>query len=81
MPTITKLTGHTVMVQPVVAPTADGEGMERRWAFAAKCKVTGNEVWVEFSEEVKDMIVKTMTGGIVLPDGSTSIENFRADEG
>jgi hypothetical protein len=76
MPTITKLTNHRLKVEAVVRPTEDGNGMERRWAFAARCNVTGNEVWVEFDEDTKDAMVKDMTGGIVLPDGSRPIEGF-----
>jgi hypothetical protein len=70
MPTITKLTNHRLKVEAVV------RRMERRWAFAARCNVTGNEVWVEFDEDTKDMMVKDMTGGIVIPDGSRPIEGF-----
>lgn len=79
MPELTKLTRHTIKVEPVIYPTEDG--VTRMWRFAMKCQQTGNEKWIEFSDEVKDEIVQAMTGGIVLPDGSTSIENFRADEG
>ena len=82
MPTITKLVQHQIKVAPEVRPTPDGDGMMRVWIFAARCKVTGSEIWIEFDEETKDAMVKDMTGGIVLPDGSKPIEQFRGpDEG
>ena len=79
MPELTKFTRHTIKVEPVIYPSE--EGVTRMWRFAMKCQATGNEKWIEFSDEVRDEIVKALTGGIVIPDGSRPIDQFRADEG
>jgi hypothetical protein len=77
------LQGWNISVEKttIQAPSQSGNGGMvdvEGWVFKFTEVVppTGDTVSFAFGKDVRDMVVRELTGGIVLPDGSRPIEGF-----
>jgi hypothetical protein len=72
---------HLSLLSTIQAPSQSGNGGMvdvEGWVFKFTEVVppTGDTVSFAFGKDVRDMVVRELTGGIVLPDGSRPIEGF-----
>lgn len=55
--------------RPVKSDDGAPEGMDEVWLLVYRERETGNEITFEMSREIRDFVVRGLTGGIVLAGG------------